>query len=243
MLAISLGATRAQHQQEVNELVENVKMSIKRHMLMVMCMLRIKIFFMTIPELKAKLKLVEKEKNVNTKFDKSVTLEKLICVTPLNKNKDLKAKIVSKVEVKTDKSKPVTSCSTPKNEQGQKKNANQVLIVLARSESKDTKSKKRVLLNTKSKSTSKDVKKSQSSFTSVVNKKDTMNSNVSESKANVLKAKTINVVHDGQILVKRALFTSPVAAKSSKLGATPVVAKSRQSKTLSTGLEKKDLKQ
>ncbi|GJU48419.1 integrase, catalytic region, zinc finger, CCHC-type containing protein [Tanacetum coccineum] len=55
------------------------------------------------------------------------------------------------------------------------------------SESKDTNSKKRVLLNTKSKRTSKDVKKS----------------------------------------VKRALFTSPVATKSSKLGETHVVAKSR----------------
>nr|GEY08337.1 integrase, catalytic region, zinc finger, CCHC-type, peptidase aspartic, catalytic [Tanacetum cinerariifolium] len=44
--------------------------------------------------------------------------------------------------------------------------------------SKDTNSKKRVLLNTKSKSTSKNVKNSQSSFTLVFNKNDTMNSNV-----------------------------------------------------------------
>nr|GEZ61759.1 hypothetical protein [Tanacetum cinerariifolium] len=48
------------------------------------------------------------------------------------------------------------------------------------SESKDTNLKKRVLLNTKSKSTSKDVRKSQSSFTSVANKSDTINLNVSE---------------------------------------------------------------
>ncbi|GJS38118.1 hypothetical protein Tco_0536500 [Tanacetum coccineum] len=107
------------------------------------------------------------------------------------------------------------------------------------SESKDTNSKKRVLLNTKSKRTSKDVKKSQRSFTSVANKNDTM---------------TVNVVHDGSNLVcvscgkdvfmishdkcvaryalspnsrvKRALFTSLVAAKSSKLRATHVVEKS-----------------
>ncbi|GKA02590.1 hypothetical protein Tco_0675371 [Tanacetum coccineum] len=143
---------------------------------------------MIISELKAK--LAEQEKNVNTKFDKSRTLEKPVYVTPLNKNKDLKAKIVSKVEIKTDKSKPVSSLAS----------SNSVSI----SESKDTNSKKRVLLNTKSKITSKDVKKSQSSFTSVANKNDTMNSNG-----------------------KRALFTSPVAAKSSKLRATPVVAKSR----------------
>ncbi|GKA03719.1 integrase, catalytic region, zinc finger, CCHC-type containing protein [Tanacetum coccineum] len=38
-------------------------------------------------------------------------------------------------------------------------------------------------------------------FTSVANKNDTMNSNVSDSKTNVLKAKTINAVHDGSNLV------------------------------------------
>ncbi|GKB39198.1 retrovirus-related pol polyprotein from transposon TNT 1-94 [Tanacetum coccineum] len=98
-----------------------------------------------------------------------------------------------------------------------------------RSESKDTNSKKSVLLNTKSKRTSKDVKKSQT--------------------------KTVNVVHDGSNIVcvscgkdvfmishdkcvaryalsltsrvKRALFTSSVAAKSSKLGVTPIVTKSK----------------
>ncbi|GJT33301.1 hypothetical protein Tco_0923720 [Tanacetum coccineum] len=86
---------------------------------------------------------------------------------------------------------------------------------------------KRVLPNTKSKSTSEDVKKSQSSFTSDANKNDTLNSNVSKSKINVLNAKTVNVVHDGSNLGKRPLFTSIVAAKCSKLGTTLVVAKSR----------------
>ncbi|GKB08351.1 retrovirus-related pol polyprotein from transposon TNT 1-94 [Tanacetum coccineum] len=71
---------------------------------------------------------------------------------------------------------------------------------VSKSKSKDSNSKKRVLLNTKSKHTSKDVKKSQSSFTSVANKNDTMTSNVSDSKTNVLKAKTVNVVHDGSNL-------------------------------------------
>ncbi|GJU59552.1 hypothetical protein Tco_1237318, partial [Tanacetum coccineum] len=105
-------------------------------------------------------------------------------------NKDLKNKIVSKVEVKTNQSKLVTSCSTPKNKQEVACSSS-----VKRSEYKDTNAKKRVLLNTKYKSTSKDVKKSQSSFTSVSNKNDTMNSNVSESKANVLKVKIVNVVH------------------------------------------------
>ncbi|GJV41213.1 retrovirus-related pol polyprotein from transposon TNT 1-94 [Tanacetum coccineum] len=124
-----------------------------------------------------------------------------------------------------------------------------------RPESKDTNPKKRVSLNTKSKSTPKDVKKSQSSVRLVSNKNDTMNLNASELNANVLKAKTVNAVNDGSnhvcvscgknvfmlsydkcvaryalspnSRVKRTLFTSPVVAKSSKLGTTPVVAKSR----------------
>ncbi|GJZ21735.1 hypothetical protein Tco_0558774 [Tanacetum coccineum] len=175
----------------------------------------------TIYELKAK--LAEQAKNVNTKFDKSTTLENLFCVTPLNKVKDLKATTISEVEIKTDKSKPVTSRSTSKNEQRVASSSS-----VSRVESKDTNSKKRVLLNTKSKRTSKDVKK--------------------------LQTKTINDVHDGSNLVcvscgkdvsmishdkcvaryalspnsrvKRALFTSLVAMKSSKLGATSVVVKS-----------------
>ncbi|GJW27634.1 hypothetical protein Tco_0044509 [Tanacetum coccineum] len=87
------------------------------------------------------------------------------------------------------------------------------------------------------------------------NKCETINSTVCQSKANVLKAKTINAIHDGSKIVcvscgkdvlmlshekcvahyalsvdsrvKRALFTSPVVAKSSNLGATSVVAKSK----------------
>ncbi|GJU37423.1 hypothetical protein Tco_1185777 [Tanacetum coccineum] len=169
-------------------------------------------------------------KNVNTKFDKSATLEKLIYVKPLNKNKEIKAKIVSKVNVKIDKSKPVTSCSTPKNEQAQKKNAN---------------------VN----ATPKDVNKSQSSVSLVFNKRDIMNLTVFASNTNVLKEEIVNDVHDGLNLVcvscgkdvfmlsqdkcvaryalspnsrvKRSLFTSPVVAKSSRLGATLVVTKSR----------------
>ncbi|GJW48951.1 hypothetical protein Tco_0080597 [Tanacetum coccineum] len=110
---------------------------------------------MIISELKDKLKTVEKGKNVNTKLR------------------------VSKVEVKSDNLKMVTSCSTPKNEQGVASSSS-----VRRPESKDTNSKKRALLNTKSKSTYKDVKKSQSSVSLVSNKRDTMNLNVSESNAN-----------------------------------------------------------
>ncbi|GJW81515.1 hypothetical protein Tco_0145490 [Tanacetum coccineum] len=235
----SIKTTRVQNQQEVNELIENFNQ--KTHAYGDVCA-KNQDLLMIISELKVKLKLVEKGKNMNTKFYKSTTLEKLIYVTPLNKNKVINAKIVSKVEVKTDKSKSVTSCSTPKNEQGQKKNANVIARGLyrvtktdmktpvakanmfscnstgvassssvRRPESKDTNSKKRVLLNTKSKSTSKEDKKSHSSVNFVSNKNDTINSNVSESKANS----------------KKSLIHFPIAVESSKIGASPVVAKSR----------------
>ncbi|GKA36026.1 hypothetical protein Tco_0722517 [Tanacetum coccineum] len=231
----SIKATRIQHQQEVNELIENVNQKTYAY-----SDVRAKNqdLFMIIFELKAKPKHVEKGKNVNTKFDKFVILEKLIYVTSLNKDKAVKAKKVSKTEDKIDKSKPVTSHSTPKNEQ--------------------------ILLNTKSKSTSINVKKFSSSVSVVSNKRETLNSTVCQSNSIVLKAKTVNVVNDGLNLVcvscgidvfmishdkyvaryalsvdskvKRALFTSPTAAKSRNLRATSVVAKSRFSvaKTLTT---------
>ncbi|GJW94254.1 hypothetical protein Tco_0173926 [Tanacetum coccineum] len=188
----SIKVTRVQHQQEVNELIENVNQKTYAYGDV---HAKNQDLLMTISKLKAKLKLAEKGKN-SSKF-----------------------------------------CS------------------VRRPDSKDTNSKKRVLLNTKSKSTPKDVKQSQSSVSLVSNKCDTLILTVSESNANVLKAKTVNAVNDGSNLicvscgkdvfmishdkcvaryalslnsrVKRALFTSPIAVKSSKLGATPVVGKSR----------------
>ncbi|GJX42133.1 retrovirus-related pol polyprotein from transposon TNT 1-94 [Tanacetum coccineum] len=56
-------------------------------------------------------------------------------------------------------------------------------------------------MNTKSKNTSKDVKKSQSSVSLVSNKHDTLNSDVSKSNINVLKAKIVNAVNVGSNLV------------------------------------------
>ncbi|GKA77978.1 integrase, catalytic region, zinc finger, CCHC-type containing protein [Tanacetum coccineum] len=197
-------------------------------------------------------------KIVNTKFDKSETLGKLLCVTPLNTNTAVKAKKVSNTEVKADRSKPVTSHSTPKNEQSQKQSANVIArriyritktethtsvtrtnisvsnstIVessnsVKRSKSKDTKSKNTVLKNTKVKSPSTNARMMSSSVSIGSNKRETMNSTVCQSKANVLKAKTVNAIKMVRILVKRALFTSPLAAKSRNLGDTSVVAKSR----------------
>ncbi|GKA79495.1 hypothetical protein Tco_0786091 [Tanacetum coccineum] len=241
---------------------------------------------MTIFELKNKLQTIEKGKNVNTKFDKSETLGKPLCVTPLNTNTSVKAKKVSNTNVNADRSKPVTLHSTLKKEQSQKQSANVIArgmyritktethtpVSIAninvsnstgvessnsvrRPKSKDTKSKNKVLKNTNDKSSSAHVRKVSSSVTIDSNKRQTMNSTVCQSNASVLNTNTVNAVNDGSNIVcvscgkdvfmlchekcvaryalfvdsrvKRALFISPVAAKSRNLGATPVVAKSR----------------
>ncbi|GKB42990.1 retrovirus-related pol polyprotein from transposon TNT 1-94 [Tanacetum coccineum] len=70
-----------------------------------------------------------------------------------------------------------------------------------RPQSKDNKSKKRVLKNINVKSTSTNVRKFSSSDNIVSNKLESMNSTVCQSNANVLKAKTINVVNDGSNIV------------------------------------------
>ncbi|GJW36189.1 retrovirus-related pol polyprotein from transposon TNT 1-94 [Tanacetum coccineum] len=165
----SIKATRTQNKKEVDELIEHNK-----------------------------LRTIEKGKHVNTKFDKSETLGKFVCVTPFNKNLGNKAKNVSNTKVKTDRSKPVTSHPTPKNEKSVE-SSNSV----RRPKSKGTKSKNRVLKNTKSSS-------------AYVWK-------ISLVLLLVLMALSRNSN------VKRALFTTPVAAKSKNLRTTYVVAKSRLS--------------
>ncbi|GJW72132.1 putative ribonuclease H-like domain-containing protein [Tanacetum coccineum] len=120
-----------------------------------------------------------------------------------------------------------------------------------RPQSKDTKLKNRVLKNTNAKSSSAYVRKVSSSVRIDSNKGETENSNECQSNASVLNTKNVNAVNDGSNLVcvscgknvfllsyetcvaryalsvdsrvKRALFTSPVAAKSRNLGATYVV--------------------
>ncbi|GKB15373.1 hypothetical protein Tco_0849296 [Tanacetum coccineum] len=67
----------------------------------------------TISKHKNRLKTVDKGKNVNTKFDKSEASRTLLYVTPLPKNIEIKAKQVSNSMVNADRSKPVTSHTTP----------------------------------------------------------------------------------------------------------------------------------
>ncbi|GJV47933.1 hypothetical protein Tco_1438145 [Tanacetum coccineum] len=148
----SVKATLTQHQKYLDELIEHVNQKtyayadVRAHN---------QDLLMTIFELKNKLKTIDKEKNVNTKFDKFETWGTLLCVTPLPKNIAVKAKKVSNTKVNPDRSKPVTSHSIPKNEQSKKTkcecNRVESSNSVRRPKSKDNKSKDRVLKNTNDK--------------------------------------------------------------------------------------------
>ncbi|GJZ81698.1 retrovirus-related pol polyprotein from transposon TNT 1-94 [Tanacetum coccineum] len=126
-----------------------------------------------------------------------------------------------------------------------------------RPKSKGTKSKNRVLKNTNAKSSTALVRKMSRSVSIDSNKCETKNSTLCHANKSVLNTKNVTAVNDGSNIVcvscgkdvfllshekcvaryalsrnsnvKRALFTTPVAAKSKNLGATSVVAKSRLS--------------
>ncbi|GJT65199.1 hypothetical protein Tco_1016679 [Tanacetum coccineum] len=180
----SIKATRAQHQQEVNELIENISQ--------------------------------------NTYAYSDVR----------SKNQDLfMAKKVSNPEDNTDRSKPVTLHSTPKNKQKQKKNANVIAQGMykrssnsvRRPKSNDTKSNNRVLKNTNAKSSSAYVRKTSindgSNIVCVSCGNDVFMLSHKKCVARYALSKDSRV--------KRALFTTHVAAQFKNLGATFVVAKSR----------------
>ncbi|GJX93540.1 retrovirus-related pol polyprotein from transposon TNT 1-94 [Tanacetum coccineum] len=159
------------------------------------------------------LKTIKKGKNVNTKFEKSETSGTLLCV--------------------------------------------ENSISVRRPKSKDIKSNDRVLKNTNDKRSSAHVRKMSSSVSIDSNKRETMHLNVCQSNASVLNTNSVNAVNDGLNIicvscgkdvflfshkkcvaryalsrdskVKRALFTTPIAARSNNLGATSIVAKSRLS--------------
>ncbi|GJU97148.1 hypothetical protein Tco_1326419 [Tanacetum coccineum] len=78
----------------------------------------------TIYKLKAKLKNVEKGKSVNTKFDKDIVSNNLLCVTPLNKKVFQKKTIAPKTEEKHVLSKTVTLQTSPNKQQAVETNKN-----------------------------------------------------------------------------------------------------------------------
>ncbi|GJU49952.1 retrovirus-related pol polyprotein from transposon TNT 1-94 [Tanacetum coccineum] len=197
-------ATRAQHQ---NEMIENVNQKTYAY---ADVRAQNQDLLMIISELKSKLRMIEKGKNVNTKFDTSETLGKLLCVTPFNKNLANKAKNVLNTKVPSDRSKPVTSQSTPIiAKKKQQHNANVIAKGMYKINQHDTKTP--------------DSK-----------------ANINASIPHCISCGLDIFLHSHEKCVarnalsrkssvKRALFTSPVVAKSKGLGATSVVAKSRLS--------------
>ncbi|GJX55505.1 retrovirus-related pol polyprotein from transposon TNT 1-94 [Tanacetum coccineum] len=219
----SIKATRAQHQNEINEMFEDVTQKTYAY---ADVLAQNQDLLMTIFELKSKLKMIDKGKHVNTKFDKSETLGQLLCVTLFNKNLAIKAKNMSNTKVTSDRSKPVTSQSTPTIEQKQQHNTNVITRGMykinqediktkdskantnvsnstgvgssnsvRRPKSKDNKSKNNVSKNTKSSSTY--VLKITNNVSIDFNKCETKHSNFYQTNACITSSKTVNAVNDG----------------------------------------------
>ncbi|GJW62093.1 hypothetical protein Tco_0111428 [Tanacetum coccineum] len=252
----SIKATRTQNKKEVDELIEHANQKTYAY---ADARAQNQDLLMTISELKNKLRTTEKGKNMNTKFDKSETLGKSVCVTPFNKNIAYKAKNMKNTKVNADR---ITKTETQSPDSKSKMNVSNSTCVessnsIRRPKSKDTKSNDRVLKNNNDKRPSTHVRKMSSSVSIDSNKRETMHSNVCQSNASVLSTKTINAVNDSSNIVcvscgkdvlllshekcvahyglsrnsnvKRALFTTHTTAKSMTLGATSIVVKSRLS--------------
>ncbi|GJV24367.1 hypothetical protein Tco_1377062 [Tanacetum coccineum] len=106
-------------EREINELIENVNQ--KTHDYAVVYGQN-QDLLITIYELKAKLKTVEKGKSVNTKFDKANVSNDLLYVTLINKHFLQKKDISPKTEEKHILSKTVTLQTSPKQAVGPNKN-------------------------------------------------------------------------------------------------------------------------
>nr|GFA41552.1 hypothetical protein [Tanacetum cinerariifolium] len=117
----SIKATQAQHQNEIIKMFNDVTQKTYAY---ANVRAQNQDLLMRISKLKIKLQMNDKGKHVNTKFDKSKTLGKLLYVTSFNKNLAIKAKNVSNTKVTSDRSKPVTSQFTPTISQKQQHNAN-----------------------------------------------------------------------------------------------------------------------
>ncbi|GJZ90413.1 hypothetical protein Tco_0662340 [Tanacetum coccineum] len=176
----SIKATQTQHQKELDEMIEHVNQKTYAYA------------------------------DVRAQNQDLLTLRTLLCVTPLPKNIAVKAKKVSTTKVNTDRSKPITSYLTPKNEQSVE-SSNSV----RRQKSKATKSKDRVLKSKTDKRSSAHVLKMSSSVSIDSNNRETMHSNVCQSNTSVLSTKTVN---DAKITTVRNKVSSvlPLSSDSSQ---------------------------
>ncbi|GJY47883.1 hypothetical protein Tco_0437839 [Tanacetum coccineum] len=246
----SIKATWTQHQKVLDELIEHANQKTYAY---ADVRAQNQDLLLTISELKNKLRIVDKGKNVNTNRSKPVTSHP----TPKNEqrrtqNKNVLARgmyRITKTETQTSDSKTNITVSNSTGVES----SNSV----SSPKSKDIKSKNRVLKNTNAKSSTAHVRKMSRSASIDSNKRETKNSNVCQSNTSVLSTKTVNVVNDVSNIVcvscgkdvfllshekcvaryalsrsssvKRALFTNLIASKSKNLGATSVVVKSRLS--------------
>ncbi|GJY77563.1 hypothetical protein Tco_0483364 [Tanacetum coccineum] len=117
--------TCAQTQGEINELIGNVKQKTYAY---ADVHAQNQDLFITISELRAKLKNVENGKSVNTKFDKVNVSKKLLYVTPLNKQVFQKKHVVPKTEEKHVFSKTITLQTLPNKQQAVGTNKNVIAL-------------------------------------------------------------------------------------------------------------------
>ncbi|GKE39992.1 hypothetical protein Tco_1463397 [Tanacetum coccineum] len=117
----SIKKTHAQTQGEINALIKNVKQETYTY---ADVLTQNQDLLITISGLRAKLKIVENGKSVNTKFNKANVSKKLLCVTPLNKKVFQKKPVVPKTEEKHVLSKIVTLQTLPNKQQAAGTNKN-----------------------------------------------------------------------------------------------------------------------
>ncbi|GKC61779.1 hypothetical protein Tco_1089377 [Tanacetum coccineum] len=213
----SIKKTCAQTQGEIDELVKNMNQKTYAY---AGIRAQNQDLLITISELKAMLKTVEKGKYVNTNFDKHSISNKLLCVTPINKQNLQTKKFILKIEDKHVLSKPITlqNLTTKKTQNVQNNNViasgmykihtennQQTKSVLhstglkdatsvRRPSSRGSSSKNSVLLNTKEKLEDIVVHVRTNKNTNVVSKKDVMQTKKIVTKVdvkNALKAKDV----------------------------------------------------
>ncbi|GJW52904.1 retrovirus-related pol polyprotein from transposon TNT 1-94 [Tanacetum coccineum] len=214
----SIKVSRVQHQQEIASLIENYNQNTyaygdvraqNQELLMV------------VSGLKEKIQVLEKEHDMNTKFSKSQTLGKLVCVTPMpqvTKVKDLLNPVTSQTVSKTEQISKTceneisrgmyritdtrTQTFTPKsNQHASNSTGVESLNSVKRQLSKDTNMKINVLKNTMDNISSTFARKKSSNVSLDSNKCETMNTSVCLTNESVKNTMRVNVVNDGSCFV------------------------------------------
>ncbi|GJU73402.1 integrase, catalytic region, zinc finger, CCHC-type containing protein [Tanacetum coccineum] len=120
-LVNSIKKTRTQTQREINELIEHVN---QKTYVYAEVRPQNQDLLITISELKTKVKIIEKGQSVNTMFDRTNVSNKLLCVTPLNKQDFQKKTVVPKIKEKHVLLKIVTLQTSPNKQKAVKINKN-----------------------------------------------------------------------------------------------------------------------